>query len=137
MVQKPGNRVESLNAFNRLLGIRVLEETPDGARAELVVRPEFFNSMEGIVHGGVVATLLDVVMGHAAAPHQDGVQQSVTAEFKVNFLRPATGERLVAASRIVKRGRRLVVATAEAYGGDGALVAVALGTYALRGEVGR
>lgn len=128
--------LDSLNAFNRHLGIRFLEETPDGARAELEVRPEFYNSVEGVVHGGVVATLLDVVMGHAAAPHRDGVQQSVTAEFKVNFLRPATGETLSAASRILKRGRRLVVAAAEAHSA-GELVAVAMGTYALREGDGR
>jgi acyl-coenzyme A thioesterase PaaI-like protein len=51
--------------FMRLLGVR--REFSEGGRARLVLdeRPEFGNVI-GAVHGGVVITLLDVVMASAA-----------------------------------------------------------------------
>ncbi|MEB3101488.1 PaaI family thioesterase [Ferviditalea candida] len=118
------------NRFNKYLGIEFLRVDEDGCTARLKIRPEFYNSMEGVVHGGVTSTLADVVMGHAAAPHADGVQQSVTVESKINYLAPAKGSVLMAESKVLKRGGRIIVLEARVTSDDGTLVAVALGTYA-------
>ena len=93
------------------------------------IRPELFNSIEGVVHGGVTATLADVAMGHGAAPYVDGVQQCVTVESKIQYLSPARGERLEAESRVLKSGRSLIIMEARVTC-DGKLVAFATGTYA-------
>ena len=121
---------ESYNRFNHYLGIEVEKESEDGCIVSLEVKPELYNSLEGIVHGGVTFTLADVAMGHAADPPQSGVQQCVTSEIKINYVAPATGKKLIAESKVVKRGKKLVIMQADIKKEDGELVAVALGTYA-------
>lgn len=118
------------NRFNQYLGIEIERLDESGCRAVLRIRPEMFNSIDGVVHGGVTSTLADVAMGHGAAPHVDGVQQCVTVESKINYLAPARGDLLIAESKVVKRGGKIIVMEAEITTGDGELVAVALGTYA-------
>ncbi|WP_027417044.1 PaaI family thioesterase [Aneurinibacillus terranovensis] len=120
----------SKNRFNHYLGIEIDELNENGCKASLKIRPELYNSIEGVVHGGVTSTLADVVMGYAAAPHVNGVQQCVTVESKINYLAPARGERLIAESSVIKRGKRMIIMEAKVRTVDGTLVAVATGTYA-------
>jgi len=120
---------EIKNRFNHYLGIEVLHRDDEGCKVALTIRPDLYNSIEGVVHGGVTATLADVAMGHGAAPHVDGVQQCVTVESKIQYLYPARGERLEAESRVLKRGKNLIIMEARVTC-DGKLVACATGTYA-------
>ena len=63
-------RIFSVTPLHRLLGITVRE--PDGSGvvvAEMPVRPEAFN-MSGNLHGGALATLIDVAGGSCAAPRR-------------------------------------------------------------------
>ena len=122
--------LETRNRFNHYLGIEIERVTDEGCSAKLKIRPEHFNSIEGVVHGGVTSTLADVVMGHGAAPHVDGVQQCVTVESKINYLSPAKGEYLLAESKVLKRGGKLIIMEASVTTDDGTLVAIAIGTYA-------
>lgn len=121
---------ETRNKFNHYLGIEIERLDEEGCRAVLKIRPELFNSIEGVVHGGVTSTLADVAMGYGAAPHVDGVQQCVTVESKVNYLSPARGEYLRAESKVIKRGGKLIIMEARVTTDEGTLVAIALGTYA-------
>lgn len=122
--------LETKNRFNHYLGIEIQRVDDEGCVATLKIRPEFYNSIEGVVHGGVTSTLADVAMGHGAAPHVDGVQQSVTVESKINYLAAAKGDLLIAESRVLKRGAKIIVMEARVTTGEGELVAIALGTYA-------
>ncbi|GIM47758.1 phenylacetic acid degradation protein PaaD [Collibacillus ludicampi] len=130
---KAGEKVmgfETKNRFNHYLGIEIKRVDDEGCTAVLKIRPELYNSIEGVVHGGVTSTLADVAMGHGAAPHVDGVQQCVTVESKISYLAPAKGDLLIAESKVLKRGAKLITMEARVTTGDGELVAVALGTYA-------
>jgi uncharacterized protein (TIGR00369 family) len=69
-------------------------------------------NMLGTIHGGVMATLLDSVMGcavHSTLPARGGYS---TVEIKVNYVRPITLEEkfLRAEGRILHAGRRIVTA---------------------------
>ena len=69
-------------------------------------------NMLGTVHGGVMATLLDSVMGcavHSTLPARGGYS---TVEIKVNYVRPITLEvnSLRAEGRVLHAGRRIVTA---------------------------
>ena len=119
-----------INRFNHTLGIEIERLDEEGCTASLTIRPEFYNSMEGVVHGGVTATLADVAMGHGAAPPVNGLQQCVTVESKINYLAPARGDRLIAEAKVIKRGLKIIVMEARVRTGDRKLVAVAVGTYA-------
>jgi uncharacterized protein (TIGR00369 family) len=73
----------------------------------------------GFLHAGIVATILDTACGYAALtlmPQQTGV---LTTEFKINFLSPARGDRFVAAGRVVRPGRKLMVCLGEVFAEKG------------------
>lgn len=81
----------------------------------------------GSVHGGVIATLLDSVMGCAVHSTLPPGRAYTTLEIKVNYLRPiteATGE-VTAEGRLVHGGRRSAVAEAKLTDASGKLYATA------------
>ena len=84
----------------------------------------------GIMHGGVLATLLDSVMGMAATSLAPAGHQVVTAQLNVNFIRPAwEGEELTASGEVVHAGRQTAVARGEVRNGSGTLVGAGSGTF--------
>jgi uncharacterized protein (TIGR00369 family) len=73
----------------------------------------------GFLHAGIVATILDTACGYAALtlmPQHTGV---LTTEFKINFLSPARGDRFIAAGRVVRPGRKLMVCLGEVFAEKG------------------
>lgn len=67
------------------------------------------------VHGGVMATASDIVMGFAAyslMPKHYGV---VTTDLNVSFLNPGIGDRLIAEGRVTKVGGQLVFCEANIF----------------------
>ena len=81
----------------------------------------------GSVHGGVLATMIDVAMGQAVREGTDGVP--VTVALSVTYLEPARPGRLEATATVRKRGRRLTYVQAEVTQ-DVDVVAYALYTFA-------
>ncbi len=84
----------------------------------------------GTVHGGVLATMIDVAMGSAVAEGTDGIP--VTVSLTVTYLEPGKPGRLEAVARVRKRGKRLTMIEAEVTQ-DGDVVADALATFATPG----
>ncbi|HEU0100922.1 MAG TPA: PaaI family thioesterase [Mycobacteriales bacterium] len=82
----------------------------------------------GRVHGGLLATMLDVAMGEAVA--QAGGESPVTVSLTVTYLEPGRTGRLEATARVRKRGKRLIVVEGEVTQGEGVL-ADALGTFSV------
>src|SRR4051794_4552982 len=92
----------------------------------------------GFVHAGVVAALADTACGYAAFSLMTASAGILTAEFKVNLLAPAAGERLVAIGRVVKPGRTLTVTQGEVHAeAEGERKLVALMTATLMAIEGR
>lgn len=69
----------------------------------------------GLVHGGVIATLADIVAGFAAYSLVGVKEKVVTAELKISYLRPAIGEVLYAKGWVLKQGRKINFCEAEVY----------------------
>lgn len=63
----------------------------------------------GLLHGGVVASLVDVACGYAALTMLPDNREVLTVEFKINFLKPARTDRLIAVGKVVQSGRTLTV----------------------------
>ncbi len=121
----PGTADARRRSFLEWLGV-----VGDGeGRLILDVGPEHLRTL-GIVHGGVVATLLDSVMGLDASRQAPDDHYAVTVQLNVNFIRPAfPAERLVASSEARHRGQRTAVAQGEIRTGSGALVATGSATF--------
>lgn len=115
--------------FNQLLGIR--REFSEGGRARLVVdaRPELENPIRAM-HGGVVATLLDVVMASAAVSQIGFARTAVTLDLNISYLQPGRG-RLTADGEAlaVDAGGDIVHCRAEVRDDAGQCVARAMGSF--------
>src|ERR1700712_1957731 len=78
--------------FVQALGMQLWRFDGGFAEISLDVRPEMQNSW-AVAHGGVVMTLLDVAMAHAARSMRNadehGAPGIVTVEMKTSFMRPA------------------------------------------------
>jgi uncharacterized protein (TIGR00369 family) len=89
------------------------------------------SQQHGAGHAGLTFALGDSAAGYAALTMIDGEADVMTAEMKINLLRPAMGEVLAAEGRVLKAGKRLIVVQADVYSeidGERTLVAVLQGT---------
>jgi uncharacterized protein (TIGR00369 family) len=74
---------------------------------------EGITQQESYFHGAVTAAIADTAGGYAAMTLAPSDREVLTVEYKVNFLVPAHGEKLVARREVVTSGRRLFVCRAE------------------------
>jgi uncharacterized protein (TIGR00369 family) len=88
--------------------------------------------MEGILHGGALASLLDTAAAFAVLSLLAPGEQTVTVDLTVHFMRPARTGRIAAHARVLRAGRRLATVSIEAIDNAGELLATALTTYAVR-----
>lgn len=69
----------------------------------------------GLVHGGVTATLADIVAGFSAYTLVPEDQHVVTGEIKISYFAPGRGDRLHAIGYVVKQGRKVNFCEAEVW----------------------
>jgi uncharacterized protein (TIGR00369 family) len=81
----------SFTPFVAHLGAELVSMGKGEAEIKLDLKPHLENGLE-VAHGGVVMTLLDVVMALAAKSNDPEGLGVVTIEMKTSFLRPAHGE---------------------------------------------
>lgn len=114
------------------LGVKLAEWGNGGSLLLLELKPEHRNS-QGVAHGGVVMTLLDVAMARAARSTArddgDGEQKVLTVEMKSTFMQAGSGDRLVARGRTVHRSATMCFAESEVHDEHGRLLARASGTF--------
>ena len=99
--------------FIRDLEIR-LEHVSAGSCETSLLVPERLRQQHGFVHGGVIATMADHTAG-GAARSVSGDKDVLTVEFKINYLRPATGDRLRCTASVLKAGKTAIVAESLVY----------------------
>jgi uncharacterized protein (TIGR00369 family) len=108
-----------------LVGVRIMAIAP--GEIEMVCTPTgaHYNPL-GMVHGGVVCTLLDTVVGcatHTTLPAGTGY---TSVDLNVSYLRPIqAGQELRAVGTVVKPGSRITFAKGEVRDADDKLVATA------------
>ena len=66
-------------------------------------------------HGGAIGALADTACGYAAISVIGEDEAALTAEYKINLLAPADGERLIAVGKIIKSGRTLIVCQGDVF----------------------
>jgi uncharacterized protein (TIGR00369 family) len=81
---------------------------------ELEIQPIHFQQ-DGFVHGGVIATIADIVAGFSAVSLVAADQKVVTGEIKISYFAKGEGDKLRAIGRVVKAGKRLNFCEAEVY----------------------
>lgn len=96
------------------IAARLTRIVPGEVEIDMPVRDEL-TQQHGFVAAGIVTAIIDTACGYAAMSLMPSGHTVVTVEYKVNFVAPARGERLVARRRVVKPGRALTVCAGEVH----------------------
>ena len=133
-LQKDGiEKKLSNNPILKFVGIKLMEVAPGRSNLVLPHRQELKNSM-GVLQGGILGVLADVAGGvclYSVLP--DPVKVVIpTIEFKLNFLRPAGGQDVIAYGRVVHHGRRIAVCQVDLRTEAETLLATGLFTYMIK-----
>lgn len=110
--------------LSRLFGMTISYDV-DACIVSLEVKPYMFNP-QGSLHGGVVATALDISMGHLLK-HQLGA--GATLEMKVQYFAPVRSGSVKCRASFLKKGRKTFFLQSSATDGSGETVAHATSTW--------
>ncbi len=114
--------------FSTLLDARIDSFAPGEAELSVPMAPSLLQQ-HGFVHGGVISYLADNALTFAGG---SVLGDSVTAEFKINYLRPAKdGQRVLAVASVVGSGKTQAVCRCDVFvlrGDERVLCAAAQGT---------
>ena len=100
--------------FMKHLGFRLDEIKPGETQGFLEVK-EIHRQQKGLLHGGVVTTIADIVAGFAAYTLVPEDYNVVTGEIKVSFLNPGLTNKIYARGWVLKSGRKLNFCEAEVW----------------------
>jgi uncharacterized protein (TIGR00369 family) len=116
--------------YARKLGVVCENVAPDRVRMRLPWTPDHV-TIGDVVHGGAIASLVDVAATGAAwaTPDLPPGARGTTIGFSISYLAAGRAQDLVADARIVQRGRSIVVGEVDVHGIDGTHVARALVSY--------
>ncbi len=129
-----GRDVLAKQPFSVLIGAQLLQLKP-GFCELMVPMSEEIQQQHGFVHGGVISYMADNALTYAGGTAMR--VPVVTAEFKINYLRPAIGERFIARAAAAYVARSQSVCRCEVFAvkdGQEKLCAIAQGTVAKLGE---
>ena len=122
--------------FPQFLGLKLEEIRQDYARMRLAYRPEF-RQPAGVIHGGVIATMIDTVVVPAVGSGYDDARALFTIDMQLRYLAPIVEEDAVAEGWIVQRGRQIVFCEAEVRAASGTLAATGTLVYKVSSKPAR
>lgn len=103
--------------FNRLLGIELVHLARGTARIAVAFRDDLLGEPQrSALHGGVIATMLDVAASVAVFSMLETENDAFsTIDLRVDYLRPGQHETLVAEAMVSRAGRRIAFVDAAAF----------------------
>jgi uncharacterized protein (TIGR00369 family) len=117
-----------INHFPRMLGIEIDSVEEGRAVLSVEVRQEL-KQLQGVMHGGAIASLIDTAVAFAIVGASEPEARFTTVEMKVNYLSAIREGRVTAEARLIRDGRRIVVAECDVFDNKGRLAAKGLLTY--------
>jgi uncharacterized protein (TIGR00369 family) len=129
--------------FNQALGLELDRLEADYAELGFANKTMLVgNAAQQILHGGVIASVLDVAAGLVcvsyALTRQDSITEDElrqrlsrmgTIDMRVDYLRPGRGERFIATSSLLRGGNKVAVARVELHNQQSDYIATATATY--------
>lgn len=132
-------------SFNKVLGLRIGSLNPRAPELHFDMRPEMVgNFARGMLHGGVISTVLDVAGGLATmlsilerhASHGESVEIQLarfarvgTIDLRVDYLRPGIGTSFRSVSEVMRFGSRVAVIRSDLFNQIDELIASAVAAY--------
>ncbi|KII14409.1 PaaI family thioesterase [Phaeobacter sp. S60] len=127
----PVKRIIEDPGCQQLVGYRTEIDTRTGAcRASLELAPQHLNR-NGLLHGGIVATLMDVVCGNTASQHFDALAHPpvVTVSLTLSYVTAARTGRVEATAKATGGGASLAYVAGELVDSGGQVLATASGVF--------
>ena len=125
-----GREILARQPFSVLIGAELFALEPGLCELQVAVTDKI-KQQNGFAHGGVVSYLADNALTYAGGTALGFAV--VTSEYKINYVRPAVGDRLIARAQVVHVGKSQAVCRCDMFavvGGEGKLCAIAQGTIA-------
>jgi len=143
MLQFLGDIYENKMPFDRLLGVRIASLTLDEVRVRIDMREELIgNFIRGILHGGVISSVLDLTGGLVASVELikhlhdrslDEIGKRLTRigtiDLRVDYLRAGEGQYFMATGSVLRKGNKVAVVRTEMVNDQQTLIAAGTGTY--------
>lgn len=121
------NQGLATSPLHRFLALEAVRADEEMAVVVMPVRENAFGGT-GNLHGGALATLIDVASAVAAArqsPFDYEVQSLVTTDLHVRYLGRPHGDRVRAEARVLRAGRQLIVVECRVLDDDDRIIAAA------------
>jgi uncharacterized protein (TIGR00369 family) len=129
--------------FNHVLGLRIDSLAADGVTGHVLMRPDLIGHFtHQRLHGGVISATLDAMAGLAlmaaiGARHMDEAPlerlrrfgKLGTIDLRIDYLRPALGERFVLHAEVLRLGSRVATTRMEFSDNAGKLLASGSAAY--------
>ena len=121
------------SAFNDVLGFEIVAWREDYVEVNMAIKPMHLNR-SGVLHGGVLATLIDAAGGYAGCfcPTPGNLRRALTLSMTTNFTGQTRAGVVKAVGRKKAGGRKIYFASVEVFGEAGDLLAIGEGTYRYR-----
>lgn len=114
--------------FAHLLKLELGEVKRGAATLYLEVRDELRQN-NGVVHGGVIASLVDTAAAFAILTSLEKGQTTTTVDLTIHYLRPLLEGRVTAEARLLRAGRRIIAIRVDVLDETQALAATALTSF--------
>lgn len=119
--------------FHASMGFEVVQAEHGSVLLSFRALPEHLN-LQGVIHGGVLATLADTAMGLAVRTAVEPGQRHVTIQLGVQYLHSASPGAIRARGHVLRAGSQIAHADAELVDDGERVLARAQGTYAVAPE---
>nr|WP_082236005.1 PaaI family thioesterase [Halobacillus massiliensis] len=110
------------------IGFEIAQFEEGNVLLNLAVHENLYN-VNGTLHGGVHASMLDLILGMAI--RSTTKTRCSTINLNINYLAPAGEGKLTASGRILQKGYKIVTAEGEIYDQENSLIAKGIGTFKL------
>lgn len=134
---------ENQMPFDRLLGIKIDSLTMSEVKVRIDMREELVgNFIRGILHGGVISSVLDLTGGLVASveilksmenKNLDEIRRRLTRvgtiDLRVDYLRGGKGEHFIATGSALRKGNKVAVIRTELVNEKSTIIAAGTGTY--------
>ncbi len=118
---------QSVGTLGDALGMVTEAREPGKSRMRLDVDPKWHNP-NGVLHGGVIYTMVDYSMGAAVQPNLPDGEFCSTIEAKINYLASVREGTLTVETEVVKQGRNIAFTESKVRDDNGRLVATGSGS---------
>jgi len=115
--------------FARFLGLQLDYVARGTATLRIEVRDDLKQN-KGLLHGGVLASLIDTAAAFAALTMLEESEHAATIDLTIHYLRAVTSSQITARAAVLRAGRRLIFLNAEVFDESQTIVATALTTFA-------